>query len=169
MQQDSRFPFIYNNAACPSDPCSHMHTHANACTLFQGRFSPRAMENIQQVQSSKNQPLFFSWGTSDLKPFQTLQYIWRGLDPFLCSKTGGVGTIPRYLLYAKENNPPDLGISSKQFLQRTQEICFVVYQNLQVAREQIHLLLRFLTMKCELSFPALPRVIAATSLSVCLS
>lgn len=59
MQQDSRFPFIYNNAACPSDPCSHMHTHANACTLFQGRFSPRAMENTQQVQSSKNQPLFF--------------------------------------------------------------------------------------------------------------
>lgn len=45
----------------------------------------------------------------------------------------------------------------------------MVYQNLQAAREQIHLLLCFFTMKCRLSFPALPRVVAAPSLSVCLN
>jgi len=60
MRKDSSFPFIYNNGACPSDPCSHMHTHADVCTLFQGRFSPQAMGNIQQVQSSKNQTHLFS-------------------------------------------------------------------------------------------------------------
>lgn len=169
MQEDRRFLFIYNNAACPSDPCSHMHTHADACALFRGRFSPQAMENKHQVQSSKNQAHPFFLGKQWPQAISDLIMYMESCESTPCSKTGGVGTISRSHLWVKENNHNDLDISSKQFLQRTQEICFAVYQDLQAAQEQIHLLLCFLTVKCRLSFPALPRVIAVTSLSVCLS
>lgn len=91
------------------------------------------------------------------------------MDPFLCSKIGGVDTTSRSNLWVKENNLPDLGISSKQSLLKTQEICFAVYQELQAAQEQIHLPFYFLPEKCRLSLLALLRVIAATSQSVRLS
>lgn len=53
-------PFIYNNAACPSDPCLHMHTHADACTQFQGRFSRQAQEIDSKFKAARTK--WMVWG-----------------------------------------------------------------------------------------------------------
>lgn len=151
----------------PTYTCIHtlMHVHISGQI-----FTSSNGKSSSSKQQEPNTSFFFPWEITDLKPFQTLQYIWKSMDLSLCSKIGGIDTISRSHLWVKENNLRDLGISSKQSLSRTQEICFAVYQELQAAQEQIHLPFYFLPEKCRLSLLALLRVIAAaTSQSVRLS
>jgi len=149
----------------PAHTCIHtlMYVHC-----FRADFHLKQWEIYSKFKAARTKHIFFPWETTDLMPFQTLEYIWSAVESSLCSETGVVATISRYLLQAKKNNPADLGISSKQFLHRTQKICSAVYQILQAAQEQIRLLLCFLTMKCRLLIPSTAES-RCSNITVCLS
>lgn len=150
---------------CPSDPHLHMHTHTDACTHFGADFHLKQWKIIK-FKAARTKHIFFFLGksltSSHFRPYNIYGKVW--IHSF-APKIGGADTISRSHLWVKESNLPGLGIS----LSRTQEICFAVCHELQAAQEQIHLPFYFLPEKCRLSLLALLRVIAATSLSVCLS
>lgn len=152
----------------PAHTCIHtlMHVHC-----FRADFHLKQWEIYSKFKAARTKHFFFFFPRekTDLKPFSDLIIYVESCRSIPLLQKWRCRYYVQVSFVRKERNPPDFGISSKQFLQRTQDICFALYQNLQAAREQIHLLLCFLTMKCRLSFPALLRVTAATSLSVCLS